>query len=102
MGSGEHGDSEAGQAEVSPVGDDPVPGAAVPEVVMSAERRRELTIDTMASWALSGMEPSRETVEHINEFLESGLTAGEWIRKLGLRAEGGGDAGQVATQPPTV
>ncbi|MFS0717319.1 hypothetical protein ABC337_12845 [Arthrobacter sp. 1P04PC] len=36
----------------------------------------------MASWALDGMYPTRETVESINEFLASGLTAGQYIEKL--------------------
>ncbi|WP_437771359.1 antitoxin VbhA family protein [Arthrobacter sp. KNU40] len=50
--------------------------------VLTPEQKRELTIDVMASWALDGLYPSRETVESINEFLASGLTAGQYIEKL--------------------
>jgi hypothetical protein len=35
----------------------------------------------MASWALDGLHPTRETVENINAFLASGLTASE-LRKV--------------------
>jgi len=53
-----------------------------PDRVLTPKQLRELTIDTMASWALDGMYPTRETVESINEFLASGLTAGQYIEKL--------------------
>jgi hypothetical protein len=53
-----------------------------PDRVLTPEQLRELTIDTMASWALDGLYPTRETVESINEFLASGLTAGQYIEKL--------------------
>jgi hypothetical protein len=48
--------------------------------VLTPEQKRELTIDTMASWALGGLHPTRETVENINAFLASGLTASEYIQ----------------------
>ncbi|HEX2923263.1 MAG TPA: antitoxin VbhA family protein [Chloroflexota bacterium] len=63
-----------------------------PDRVLTPEQLRELTIDTMASWALDGMYPTRETVESINELLASGLTAGQYIEKLKEKwrqAEGG-------------
>lgn len=61
----------------------PIPTAAEQERrVLTAEQKRELTIDTMASWALEGMEPDRQTIEEINAFLQSGLSAGEYLRKL--------------------
>jgi len=50
--------------------------------VLTPEQKRELTIDTMASWALDGLYPTRDTVESINEFLASGLTAGQYIEKF--------------------
>lgn len=53
-----------------------------PDRVLTPEQLRELTMDTMASWALDGMYPTRETVETINEFLASRLTAGQYIEKL--------------------
>lgn len=53
-----------------------------PDRVLTPEQMRELTIDTMASWALDGLYPSRATGESINEFLASGLTAGQYIEKL--------------------
>jgi hypothetical protein len=58
--------------------------------VLTPEQKRELTIDTMASWALDGMHPTRETIENINAFLRSGLTASEYLRKLKGRDPGGG------------
>ena len=53
-----------------------------PDRALTPEQLRELTIDTMASWALDGLYPTRETVESINEFLASGLTPGQYIEKL--------------------
>lgn len=53
-----------------------------PDRVLTPEQLRELTIDTMASWALDGLYPTRETVESINEFLASGLSAGQYVEKL--------------------
>ncbi|KHL01596.1 hypothetical protein [Sinomonas humi] len=50
--------------------------------VLTPEQMHELTIDTMASWALEGMEPDRQTIEEINAFLRSGLSASEYLRKL--------------------
>lgn len=61
----------------------PIPTAAEQaHRVLTPEQKRELTIDTMASWALEGMEPDRQTIEEINAFLRSGLSAGEYLRKL--------------------
>jgi hypothetical protein len=34
--------------------------------ILTKEQERELIIDTMASWALEGMEPDRETIADIN------------------------------------
>lgn len=50
--------------------------------VLAPEQQRELTIDTMASWALDGLYPTRETVASIHEFLASGLTASQYIQKF--------------------
>lgn len=49
--------------------------------MLTDQRTRELTIDTMASWALEGMEPDRETVEDINSFLAHRMTLDEFIKK---------------------
>jgi hypothetical protein len=49
--------------------------------MLTSQRKRELTIDTMASWALEGMEPDRETVEDINSFLVDRMTLEEFIAK---------------------
>ncbi|MDF9752805.1 antitoxin VbhA family protein [Arthrobacter sp. ES3-54] len=49
---------------------------------LSPERKRELTIDTMASWALDGMHPTRQTVENINAYLRGEVTMDEYLRKL--------------------
>jgi hypothetical protein len=50
--------------------------------VLSPEEKRELTIDTMASWALEGMEPDRQTVENINAYLCGEVTMEEYLRRL--------------------
>lgn len=49
--------------------------------MLSSQQRRELTIDTMASWALEGMEPDRETVGAINAYLDGRMTLEELIAK---------------------
>ncbi|MFJ5862466.1 antitoxin VbhA family protein [Pseudarthrobacter sp. NPDC092439] len=53
-----------------------------PDHVLTPEQKRELTIDTMASWALSGLEPNREIVENINAFVNGDMTAGEYLQKI--------------------
>ncbi|MDJ0356060.1 antitoxin VbhA family protein [Paenarthrobacter sp. PH39-S1] len=61
----------------------PIPTAAEQaDRVLSPERKRELTIDTMASWALEGMQPTRQTVENINAYLRGEVTMDEYLRKL--------------------
>lgn len=47
----------------------------------TSQQKRELTIDTMASWALEGMEPDPKTVEDINSYLDGGMTLEEFIEK---------------------
>ncbi|WP_417219596.1 antitoxin VbhA family protein [Arthrobacter sp.] len=49
--------------------------------MLNSQQKRELTIDTMASWALEGMKPDRETVEDINSYLDGRLTLHEFIEK---------------------
>jgi hypothetical protein len=59
----------------------PIPTAAEQaDRVLTPEQKRELTIDTMASWALEGMQPTRQTVENINAYLRGELTASEYLR----------------------
>jgi hypothetical protein len=36
----------------------------------------------MASWALDGMHPTRQTVENINAYLRGEVTMDEYLRKL--------------------
>jgi hypothetical protein len=61
----------------------PMPTAAEQaDRVLTPEQKRELTIDTMASWALEGMEPDRQTVENINAYLRGEVTMEEYLRKL--------------------
>jgi hypothetical protein len=70
-----------------------VPKATAPEQadrVLTPEQKRELTIDTMASWALDGMQPTRQTVENINAYLRGEVTMDEYLRKLKERDPGGG------------
>lgn len=60
--------------------------------LLTSQQRRELAIDTMASWALEGMKPNRETVKDINSYLDGGMTLEEFIAKskaLYLPAERG-------------
>jgi hypothetical protein len=49
--------------------------------MLTKNQKRELTIDTMASWALEGMEPDRETVEDFNSYLDGRMTLEEFIEK---------------------
>lgn len=67
--------------------------ATVPEPadrVLTSEQKRELTIDTMASWALDGLHPTRETVENINAYLRGEVTMDEYLQKLKGRDLGAG------------
>lgn len=48
---------------------------------LSKKQLRELSIDTMASWALEGMEPDAETVKDINDLVEGRMTLEEFIEK---------------------
>ena len=70
------GSSNKGRRRILPTSAEPA------DRVLTPEQKRELTIDIMASWALDGLHPTRETVENINAFLASGLTASEYIQKL--------------------
>lgn len=49
---------------------------------LSPERARELTIDTMASWALDGLYPTPEIVERINAYLRGDVTLDEYLDEL--------------------
>jgi hypothetical protein len=49
--------------------------------MLRPEHKRELAIDSMASWALEGMEPDRETVEDINAYVDGRITLAESIEK---------------------
>jgi hypothetical protein len=61
----------------------PIPtGSDQADRVLSPDRKRELTIDTMANWALEGMQPTRQTVENINAYLRGEVTMEEYLRKL--------------------
>lgn len=61
----------------------PIPTAAErAERDLTSEEKRELTIDTMASWALEGMQPTRQAVERINAYIRGEITIEEYLRKL--------------------
>lgn len=61
----------------------PIPKAAEQaDRVLTLEQKRELTIDTMASWALEGMQPTQQAVENINAYLRGEVTMEEYLRKL--------------------
>jgi hypothetical protein len=49
--------------------------------VLDRDKLRELTIDTMTSWALEGMEPDAETVKDINAFIDGSMSAEEFVAK---------------------
>jgi Antitoxin VbhA len=49
--------------------------------MLTKDQKRELTIDTMASWALEGMEPDRETIDDINAYLDGRMTREEFVQK---------------------
>ncbi|MDF2990071.1 MAG: hypothetical protein K0S37_585 [Microbacterium sp.] len=48
----------------------------------SRDARRELVIDTMASWALEDMEPTPEMVEDIALYVEGKISTSEIIAKV--------------------
>jgi hypothetical protein len=61
----------------------PIPTAAEQaDRVLTPEQKRELTIDILASWALEGMQPTRQAVENINAFVSGDVTMDEYLRKL--------------------
>lgn len=61
----------------------PIPTAAEQaERDLTSEQKRELTIDIMASWALEGMQPTRQAVERINAYIRGEVTMDEYLRKL--------------------
>lgn len=49
--------------------------------MLTTDQKRELSIDTMASWALAGMESDRQTVEDINLYIDGRMTFEEFIEK---------------------
>lgn len=42
---------------------------------------RDLAIDTMASWALEGMQPTRRTIDDIRELVDGAITPEEFRRR---------------------
>ncbi|MDF2664337.1 MAG: hypothetical protein K0R81_187 [Microbacterium sp.] len=48
----------------------------------SQEARRELVIDTMASWALEDMEPTPEMVRDITLYVEGKMSTADIIAKV--------------------
>lgn len=62
-----------------------VSGSAHSPVVRSAHDRRELAIDTMASWALEGMQPSAEALADIAVIVEGSVTTDEMIARVKAR-----------------
>ena len=62
--------------------------------MLTDQQRRELTIDTMASWAPAGMVPDQAIIDDINAYLDARMTRDEFIEK----AKAGRHRGQV---PPT-
>ncbi len=49
--------------------------------MLNSQRKRELSIDTMASWALDGLEPDPQTMVDINTYLDGGMTIEKFIEK---------------------
>ena len=49
--------------------------------MLTNQQKRELTIDTMASWALENMKPDSKTVADLNSYLDDGMTLEEFIEK---------------------
>jgi hypothetical protein len=61
----------------------PIPAATEQDDRLTTpEQRRELAIDTMASWALEGMQPTRQAIENINAYVRGEVTIDEYLRKL--------------------
>lgn len=57
-------------------------GVEQADCLLAPERTRELTIDTMASWALSGLYPTPEILERINAYLRGDVTMDDYLDKL--------------------
>jgi len=49
---------------------------------LTREQLHELAIDTMASWALEGMEPTPQTVQEISDLINGKVTLDEFIAKV--------------------
>lgn len=49
--------------------------------MLTDQQKRELTIDTMASWALEGMEPESEALDRIRSFVSGSVSLDEAITR---------------------
>lgn len=52
------------------------------------DEREQLAIDTMASWALDGLQPPPGFVDEVSEWVEGRVTLDEWIERTRRTAAG--------------
>ncbi|MBE7700047.1 antitoxin VbhA family protein [Oerskovia sp. Sa1BUA8] len=52
---------------------------------MTRERRRDLAIDTMASWAMEGMEPDERSLDSIRGYVDGKLTIADLLERARAR-----------------
>ena len=52
------------------------------------DEREQLAIDTMASWALDGLQPPPGFVDEVREWVEGRVTLDEWIARTRRTASG--------------
>lgn len=65
----------------------PTPGGVQQaDCLLTPVQARELTIDTMASWALDWLYPTPEIVERINAYLRGDVTLDEYLDELRMLA----------------
>lgn len=53
--------------------------------MLSNQQKRELTVDTMASWALEGMKPEPETLDRLRSFASGAVSLDEAIDRAKTR-----------------
>lgn len=48
---------------------------------IDSEHLRQISIDTMGSWALEGMSPQSDFVEDLNAYFDGEITADEFLKR---------------------
>ncbi|KJL48177.1 hypothetical protein RS84_01808 [Microbacterium hydrocarbonoxydans] len=53
--------------------------------MLSNQQKRDLTVDTMGSWALEGMKPEPDTLDRLRSFVIGAVTLDEAIDRAKTR-----------------